>query len=111
MTSHGNERRTSAEAELERTLAKLNGRAWGVAMGLILGIVLFGATIILVMKGGEVVGPHLALLGIFLPGYRVTVLGAFIGFIYAFVLGYALGRLVGAVYNVIAAPSKSRGSR
>ncbi len=80
-------------------------------MGLILGIVLFGATIILVMKGGEVVGPHLALLGIFLPGYRVTVLGAFIGFIYAFVLGYALGRLVGAVYNVIAAPSKSRGSR
>jgi len=25
--------------------------------------------------------------------------GAFIGFVYAFVIGYALGRLVGAVYN------------
>lgn len=99
------------EDELERTLAKLNGRAWGVAMGLILGLILFGATIVLVIKGGAVVGPHLALLGIFLPGYRVTVLGAFIGFVYAFVIGYALGRLVGVVYNMIAVSSTPRHSR
>jgi len=38
-------------------------------------------------------------LSVFLPGYSVSVPGAFIGFVYAFVIGYALGRLVGAVYN------------
>ena len=30
--------------------------------------------------------------------------GAFIGFIYMFVLGYALGRLIGYVYNLSAMP-------
>ena len=30
--------------------------------------------------------------------------GAFIGFVYAFVLGYALGRTIGTVYNLFARP-------
>ncbi len=90
------------EEELDRTLAKLDGRAWGVAMGLLLGLLLLLATLVLVIKGGPIVGPHLALLGIFLPGYGVSVPGALIGFVYAFVIGYALGRVVGVIYNRIA---------
>jgi hypothetical protein len=85
--------------ELKRTLARLNGRAWGIALGLLMGGGLFLATIFLVVRGGPNVGQHLGLLRNYFPGYSVTVLGSFIGFVYAFVVGYALGRIIGAVYN------------
>ena len=84
---------------LEVALRKLNARAWGWAFGLMLGFGLCFATLFLVLKGGANMGQHLNLLGIFLPGYSVSWAGAFIGFIYLFVLGYGLGRLVGTVYN------------
>lgn len=97
--------RESEELALQHTLLRLNGRAWGIAMGLLFGLGLFIATNILVVKGGPEVGPHLGLLGVFLPGYRVTFLGSIIGFIYMFVIGYAVGRLIGTVYNrMIGAP-------
>ena len=86
--------------EATRTsLALLHARAWGVSTGLLFGIGLFLATIILVAEGGPDMGQHLSLLSVFLPGYSVSVGGAFIGFVYAFVIGYALGRVVGSVYN------------
>jgi hypothetical protein len=85
--------------ELKRTLARLNARAWGIAIGLLMGGGLFLATLILVMKGGPNVGQHLGLLRAYFPGYSVSVLGSFIGFIYGFVVGYALGRIIGSVYN------------
>jgi hypothetical protein len=84
------------------TLLRLNARAWGIAVGLLLGTGLFVATALLVIKGGATVGPHLSLIGAYLPGYRVTWAGAFIGFVYLFVIGYAIGRLIGGVYNALA---------
>jgi hypothetical protein len=48
------------------------------------------------------VGQHLSMLRVFFPGYSVTWLGAFVGFIYAFVVGYGLGRIIGSVYNRLA---------
>lgn len=92
-----------SEKELRRAVQKLNDRAWGIAGGLMLGLGLFVATNVLVIKGGDPVGPHLALLGNFFPGYTVTLLGSVIGFVYAFVLGYGLGRLVSWVYNRLVA--------
>jgi hypothetical protein len=85
--------------ELERALLRLNARAWGIAFGLLLGLALFFATNILVLKGGPNVGQHLRLLRVFLPGYTVSFVGSLIGFVYVFVVGYALGRLIGGVYN------------
>lgn len=82
-----------------KTLLRLNARAWGIAIGLLLGVGLFLATAFLVLKGGPTVGPHLSLLGEYLPGYRVTWGGAFVGFVYMFVIGYATGRIIGWVYN------------
>lgn len=90
---------TDTERELRRAVARLNARAWGIAFGLLLGGGLFVATNVLVLKGGAVVGPHLALLGNYFPGYRVTFLGSLVGFVYGFVLGYAVGRVIGAIYN------------
>lgn len=87
------------ERELQAALLRLNARAWGIAVGLLLGTALFVATNVLVLKGGPNVGQHLSLLSIFLPGYRVTFVGSVIGFVYLFVIGYVLGRLIGFVYN------------
>ena len=91
------------QQNIHNAILRMNERAWGIALGLLLGGGLFLATIVLVIKGGSDVGQHLSLLSVFFPGYRVTVLGGMIGFVYAFVLGYALGRLISAVYNRLAA--------
>jgi hypothetical protein len=90
------------EQDIDRALLRLNGRAWGIALGLLLGGGLFLATNLLVLKGGDPVGPHLSLLGIYLPGYRVTFMGSLLGFVYLFVVGYGLGRMLAMVYNRVA---------
>lgn len=95
---------TQDQQVVRREMLRLNAKAWGVATGLLAGFSLFFATIVLVIKGGENVGQHLGLLAVYLPGYRVTLIGAFIGFVYMFVIGYALGRVIGFVYNWSAAP-------
>lgn len=90
---------TASEPDLRLAIARLNARAWGITAGLLLGLGLFIATNILVIRGGPNPGPHLSLLRVYFPGYRVTFFGSIVGFIYAFVVGYGLGRVVGAVYN------------
>jgi len=87
------------EQELQVAIRRLNARAWGIAVGLLLGGGLFLATNILVLKGGENVGQHLELLSQFFPGYSVSFVGSLIGFVYAFVGGYIIGRAIGYVYN------------
>lgn len=87
---------------VQASLMRLNARAWGISTGLLLGGGLFFATVFLVIRGGPTVGQHLSMLRVFFPGYSVTWLGAFVGFVYAFVIGYALGRIIGSVYNRLA---------
>jgi len=91
--------RHEEDETLQNALLRLNARAWGIGMGLLLGVLLFVATNVLVIRGGQNVGQHLGLLSIYLPGYSVSFVGSLIGFVYAFVGGYALGRIVGSVYN------------
>jgi hypothetical protein len=85
--------------QVRKALLRMNEQGWGIAIGLLLGLGLFVATNVLVVKGGPVVGPHLGLLGYYFPGYRVTFLGSVVGFVYAFVVGYGIGRTVGTIYN------------
>ncbi len=87
------------EQELQVAIRRLNARAWGIAVGMLLGGGLFLATNILVLKGGPNVGQHLGLLSQYFPGYSVSFVGSLIGFIYAFVGGYIIGRAIGYVYN------------
>ena len=87
------------ERAVEEALVRLNERAWGVAFGLLFGLGLFVATVVLVVRGGETVGPHLALLGVYLRGYEVTWTGALVGLLYGLVIGYAAGWTIGAMYN------------
>jgi hypothetical protein len=45
----------------------------------------------LVIKGGDLVGPHLQLLNQFFLGYTVTIQGAFVGMAYSFSWGFLWG--------------------
>ena len=87
---------------VQASLLRLNARAWGISAGLLAGGGLFLATVFLVIRGGPMMGQHLSMLRVFFPGYSVSWLGAFVGFVYAFVLGYGLGRIIGSVYNRLA---------
>jgi tetrahydromethanopterin S-methyltransferase subunit G len=89
------------EQLLERAVLRLNANILGLVLGIILGLGIFAATNFLILKGGEVVGPHLALLANFFPGYRVTFLGSIIGFGYGLLCGYVAGFIIASIYNLV----------
>lgn len=78
---------------------RLDAMAQAISAGVLLGLGIFVATNWLVLKGGDVVGPNLALLAQFCPGYRVTFLGSLIGLAYGLFYGGVAGYAVGALYN------------
>ena len=84
---------------VRRAFRKTSEQGWGLALGFVSALGLFVATVWLVLRGGPVVGPHLGLLSVYLPGYSVTWTGAFIGAAYMFFLGYGAGRVVATIYN------------
>ena len=86
---------------IRRAFERVSQQGWGLALGVLAGGGLFLATAILVIKGGPDPGPHLGLLGVYFPGYRVTWAGSFIGAGYAFLIGYLAGLTIGVVYNKI----------
>ena len=90
----------AVEETLLQVFAKLDRPAFGIALGTIGALVLFIATLFLVLKGGEV-GPHLALLGQYLPGYRVTLAGSVLGLGYGFLVGFGLGWTFALIRNVM----------
>jgi hypothetical protein len=83
-------------------LVRLNATANATVLGIVTGLAVFVATNWLVLKGGPVVGPHLALLSQFFIGYEVSFLGSLIGLAYGFVSGFLLGYSVSNLYNRIA---------
>jgi len=91
----------NGETRVMVRMLRFNAMIQGVAAGTILGLGIFVATNWLVLKGGPVVGPHLALLGQFFIGYHVTFLGSLIGFAYGFVVGFLLGYAGAMIYNTL----------
>lgn len=82
----------AAEDELiEAAFARLDPLSLGISVGVILGISLFLATALLLLHGGEVVGPNLSLLGHFFFGYSATWPGAFVGMLEMGISGFMLG--------------------
>src|SRR4030095_2038051 len=82
-------------------LLRLNATVQGVVTGIVAGLGVFIATNWLVLRGGDVVGPHLSLLSQFFIGYRVTLLGSLIGFAYGFGAGFIIVYGVAKLYNHI----------
>jgi hypothetical protein len=100
----------AAEIVLTR-LARLNATVQGLVFGTLLGGVIFIATNWLILKGGETIGPHLALLGQFFIGYRVTFIGSLIGLGYGFITGFLAGYLIAMLYNLFGTRRKDRRER
>ncbi len=87
---------------------RANERVFGLSFGLTIGLIIFFATNLILIRGvhvdsgGEyVAGPHLQLLSQFFIGYRVSFLGSIIGLAYGFALGALSGKMIGWIYNRI----------
>jgi protoporphyrinogen oxidase len=74
-----------------QAFAKLDRIALGLSAGAVAGLLLFVATLLLVLKGGETIGPNLGLLQQFFPWYTVTFFGSLMGLAYGFAAGFVAG--------------------
>jgi hypothetical protein len=58
---------------------------------------------VLLLLGGEPVGPNLALLSIYFPGFEITWRGALLGLLEAAAGGLAFGYALASLINVVVA--------
>jgi len=89
------------DAQIGSIFARLDSLAMGLATAVIAALGLWMATMLLVLKGGRVVGPHLALLWQFFPGFSVTPAGSIIGLLYGLAVGFTVGYAFSAVRNLV----------
>jgi protoporphyrinogen oxidase len=92
--------RIVTEKILIKAFARMDKLALATATGSMSGLLVFLATIWLLFKGGEVIGPNLQLLAQYFAGYTVTVKGAFIAFGYSFGWGFLFGWLIAYLRNL-----------
>ena len=88
------------KAILMAAFARFDPLALAVALGGVFALLIFIATAALLLQGGEVVGPHLALLGIYLPGYDVSWTGALLGAAYFWLIGAVTGMVIAMLWNL-----------
>jgi len=82
--------------------ARLDRPAFALASGLTFAAVIVVLTVTIVLKGappGMVVGPNLAHLAFYFPGYTVTYAGALVGAAYAGAAGAAWGFVLATLWN------------
>lgn len=90
---------TATEELLVQSFAKLHRAALGIAFGVLTGLVILAATVILIIKDGTQVGPNLSLLSQYFIGYSVTWPGSLIGLVYGFAFGFIGGWLIAFLRN------------
>lgn len=92
----------SEEAVLDKILpavfSRMDPLGLGVAVGAVLGFIIFLATLWLATTGGPA-SAYLKLLNHYFFGYTVTMKGALIGLIYGFSWGFLLGWLIAYLRN------------
>lgn len=85
------------EALLQATV-KWNTRLFAGICGLIAALTLLCMTYLSLYRGLPYPGHYLNLLGVFLPGYRVSVGGAWIGFLWGGLIGAVSGAVIYRIY-------------
>ena len=91
----------AVEEALARIFTRLDRVAFGLALGTVAGAALFLVTAFFMLKGGDGFARNLQLLRQYFPGYRVTLPGSFVGFIYAFASGFVGGWLFAFLRNAM----------
>jgi protoporphyrinogen oxidase len=89
------------EERLREVFARFDPVALGTAVGVVTGFGLFLATVVLLLKGGDPIGPSLSLLGVYFLGYQVSWSGALLGWLEASIVGFALGYLMAKSINLL----------
>ena len=88
------------DTELDATKLDLfDPRAFAVALGGVAATGVVVSTGLLVVRGGDVVGPNLGLLSQYLVGYTVSWPGALLGGAYAFGVGFLAGYVLAQARN------------
>ncbi|MCI0666633.1 MAG: hypothetical protein L0Y43_01090 [Methylococcaceae bacterium] len=90
-------------AIIHAIFAKLDPVGMIISTALVFGLGLMFLTLALVVQGrsGDIpIGPHLAFLGDYLPGYRVTWSGGFLGFVYGGMIGGVVGYFISLLWNL-----------
>lgn len=91
---------TERSDELIRlAFARLDRTALGVGVGALVGLLVFSATVVALLKDGGPLDPNLELLAQYYPAYTVTWKGAFVGLFYGFLSGFLLGWLIALLRN------------
>ena len=91
------------KAVLMAAFARMDVVALAVAIGTVCATGLFLLTVTLLVKGappGTAIGPHLGLLGIYLPGYGVSWIGSIVGAVYAWLIGALIGFVWAVLWNL-----------
>jgi len=86
---------------LERAFARYDPVAMGGALGIVAALTLFLSTVLLLVRGGDPVGPNLSLLGVYFFGYQVSWVGALLGSIEAAIGGFILGFVMAKAVNLM----------
>lgn len=92
----------------EITFSRIHSLAFGIATGTTGAVVLLLATIWLLLKGGDVVGPNLGLLSNYFFAYSMSLKGAIAGGLQAFAWGFLFGWLGAFIRNLSIAYLKFR---
>ena len=79
------------ESALGQVFKKIESRALGLSLGMIVGLLLFSLTLIVVNNGWSDISNKLWLLGQYFPGYKVNLWGSFTGLFYGFIFGFIVG--------------------
>lgn len=99
---------TEALEELPRSasllFAPLDKRAFGVAIGAAIGLLIFGITLLDLVEGLQSVG-GVPLLREYFAGYSVSLRGALIGLAWGFAVGFCAGWFVAFIRNLVLAVS------
>jgi protoporphyrinogen oxidase len=92
------------QGKLGEVFPKLYPTAFGLSVGIVSGVLLFLATIlILLQQSGTVANSNLSLLNQFFPGYSVTIPGSLLGLLYGFISGFVAGWLFAFLRNTATA--------
>ena len=92
--------RETLKEKITHIFPRLDPVALGFSLGITVGALIFAATIFLVIKDGGTVGPHLALLTHFVPGFTVTYWGALVAMLSLFIMGFFFGSMFAYLRNL-----------
>lgn len=89
------------EELMDVVFAKIHNISLGLSLGIVCGVLLWAATMVVALRSDLGLTSYLELLRNYYPGYRVTAVGSLVGFIYGFVSGFLFGWLLAIIRNFV----------